>query len=31
MVNQMLEDDKLKQTIRAVFMEDEVPITTRSH
>lgn len=28
LVNQMLEDDKLKQTIRAFFMEGEVPTTT---
>ena len=28
LVNQMLEDDELKQTIRAFFMEGEVPTTT---
>lgn len=28
LVNQMLEDDELKQTIRAFFMEGEVPATT---
>ena len=28
LVNQMLEDDELKQTIRACFMEGEVPTTT---
>ena len=28
LVNQMLEDDELKETIRAVFMEGEVPTTT---
>lgn len=28
LVNQMLKDDKLKQTIRAFFMEREVPTTT---
>ena len=30
LVNQMLEDDELKQTIRAFFMEGEVPTTTTS-
>ena len=29
LVNQMLEDDELKQTIRAFFMEGEVPTTSR--
>lgn len=28
LINQMLEDDELKQTIRAFFMEGEVPTTT---
>ncbi len=30
LVNRMLEDDELKQTIRAFFMEGEVPTTTTS-
>ena len=28
LINQMLEDDELKQTVRAFFMEEERPITT---
>ena len=29
LVNKMLEDDELKQTLRAVFVDNEVPATTR--